>query len=54
VEAHLDHVSIVKNIYEVTYGTMRRVLLKCDWIRSDRIRSDHRGHRTVKRDDYGF
>jgi hypothetical protein len=49
VEVHLQYVEIVKNIYEVTYRTMRRVVLKCDW-----IRSNYRGHPTMKRDDYGF
>ena len=49
VEASLQYVGILKDIFRVDYGHIQYNVLKCSW-----IRPDVQGNRTVREDDHGF
>lgn len=40
---------IVKKIYHVSYSHMKRIIMKCD-----RIRSNLQGNVIMRKDEYGF
>ena len=49
IEADLQYVGIVKDIFTIDYGHLKFNVLKCSWIKPDIV-----GERTIKQDRDGF